>query len=67
MDKYLVRRNSYFRDDGIRVIERKYSCGLKTRELDYTKQDWYIKLINIKTKECENKSTRKSHKRSNRR
>ena len=39
MARTVVKRNSYFLDDGVRVIERKYSCGLKTREIDNTKID----------------------------
>ena len=55
MARRVVKRNSYFLDDGVRVIERKYSCGLKTREIDDTKIDWYKNLI--KTKQDENKRT----------
>tara|TARA_R100001509_G_C4676697_1_gene152068 strand:- start:247 stop:426 length:180 start_codon:yes stop_codon:yes gene_type:complete len=53
MARTVVKRNSYFLEDGVRVIERKYSCGLKTREIDNTKVDWYKNLI--KTKQNANK------------
>tara|TARA_Y100000004_G_scaffold178820_1_gene221755 strand:+ start:293 stop:472 length:180 start_codon:yes stop_codon:yes gene_type:complete len=55
MARRVIKRHSFFLNDGTRVIERKYSCGLKTREIDDTKIDWYKNLI--KTKQDENKRT----------
>lgn len=47
-DYILEETNSFFKKDGTRIIERKYSHGLTTREVDTTKINWYNKLINIK-------------------
>lgn len=47
-DYILKETNSFFMNDGTRIIERTYTHGLVTREVDTSKQEWYNKLINIK-------------------
>lgn len=44
----LEETNSFFNSDGTRIVVRKYSHGLITREVDTTKIKWYNKLIKLK-------------------
>ena len=61
MQNYRLKEtSSYYLNDGVRVIQRKYDCGLTTRELDCTKAEWYNKLI--KHKRNEKTNTRSTHK-----
>ena len=46
--------------DGTRIIQRVYTHGLITREVDTSKIDWYNKLINIKNDKNKQKNLLKS-------
>ena len=50
----LKEQSSYYLNDGVRVIQRRYDCGLTTRELDCSNAEWYNKLINKKRNEKTN-------------
>ena len=47
-------------NDGTRIVERIYTHGLTTREVDTSKIEWYKKLINIKHDKNQQKNLLKS-------
>ena len=47
-------------NDGTRIIQRVYTHGLITREVDTSKIEWYKKLINIKHDKNKQKDLLKS-------
>ena len=39
----------FFDKNGVQITERSFSNGLVTRKIDYSKSDWYLNLIKLKS------------------